>query len=304
MQNPIIVLSGPTASGKTAMSFELAKKYNGEIVAIDSMTVYRGMDIGTDKPTLDKTATNKGGIFYINGIAHHLIDIVEPNQEMNAAILKNYAKKAIAEIHKSGKVPILVGGSTLYIDAIVYDYKMPPVASNPELRQRLESQSVEELFLQLAKLDPDCEWTIDRHNKRRVIRALEVVMATGKPFASQKSQAKLPKNVLYLALSRNREELYQKINQRVDQMMEMGFLDEVKRLRQDYDNNTAMQAAGYKQLGDFLDGRSTLAEAVDKTKTIHRNFAKRQITWLKRNSDIIWVSTAAEADKAVKDFLT
>lgn len=306
MEKPIIVLTGPTASGKTALSFSLVKKFNGEIIAADSMTVYRGMDIGTDKPNLiqkSKVKSQKDGTFLINGITHYLIDVKDPDEEMNVAIFKELAKDAIQKIHAKGKIPFIVGGSTLYIDALVYDYKMPEVAPDVELRKKLEKKSTQALFRQLVKLDPDCEWTIDRHNKRRIIRALEVVLKTGKPFCSSKSKGVLMKNVLYLAVKRDRQWLYGRINQRVDEMMQAGFLDEVRGLYEKYDHNTAMQAAGYKQLAEFLDNKMDLIDAVDKTKQVHRNFAKRQMTWLKRNKDVNWIENESQAEKLIKSFL-
>lgn len=305
MELPIIVLSGQTASGKTAMSFELAKKFNGEIVAVDSMTVYKGMDIGTDKPTLNQKQITKSndGTFEINGITHYLLDIVEPSQEMNAAIIKEHIQKAVKQIHAKGKIPLLVGGSALYLDTYLYDYQIPEVRPDAALRKELEQKSCEELFAELVELDPDCEWTIDRNNKRRIIRALEVVKKTGKPFCDQKSKNSLPKNILYLAIQKDRETLYKKINNRVDEMLSEGFLEEVRELYKKYDHNTAMQAAGYKQLSDYMDGKLNLEQAVEKTKQVHRNFAKRQMTWFSKNKDIEWVENLAQAEAKIKDFL-
>lgn len=304
MKLPIIVLTGPTASGKTRMSFDLAKEFNGEVLAVDSMTVYKGMDIGTDKPTMVKDKESlSDGTFKIKGVVHYLINIVDPDQEMNIAILKKEAEEAVKKVWEKEKIPFLVGGSALYLDSIVYGYQMPEAKPNLKLREELEKQDVTELFQRLTELDPDCEWTIDRNNKRRVIRALEVVMGTGRPFCGQQKKTTLPDNVLYLALEVDRAKLYQKINTRVDQMMKEGFLDEVKELYAKYGNNKAMQAAGYKQLVDFLKGKTSLSEAVEKTKQIHRNFAKKQITWMKKNQDLIWIKNLAEAEHEIRDFL-
>lgn len=303
MKKPIIVLTGPTASGKTALSFDLAKKHGAEIICADSMTVYRGMDIGTDKPTLAKSVKKTGDEFEIDGVIHHLIDVKDPDEEMNVAIFKSMAEAVIRKIHQKNKIALIVGGSTLYIDALVYDFHMPEVKPDAKLRVELEKESCDALFRKLVKLDPDCEWTIDKNNKRRLIRALEVVIKTGQPFCASKSKAKLSKNVLYLAFKKNRDWLYNRINQRVDEMMQGGFLDEVNNLYQKYDHNTAMQAAGYKQLAEYLDGKLTLDEAVEKTKQVHRNFAKRQMTWLKRNKNIKWIENQEQAEKLVEIFL-
>lgn len=294
MKYPIIVLTGPTASGKTAMSLEIAEKYNAEIVCTDSMTVYRGMDIGTDKPTEAD----------MEGIPHHLLDIVNPDEEFNVAIFCERVKEIVADIHGRGKVPMLVGGSVMYIDAYIYDYQMPDVAPNQELRDKLDGKTNDELFKQLCECDPDCEWTVDRHNKRRIIRAIEVCTKTGKPFSKQKAKMPFPNNVLYLAVDRERETLYSQIDKRVDIMFHQGFVDEVRELHSLYDHNTAMQAAGYRQIIQFLDGEINLEEAIAKTKQVHRNYAKRQLTWLRKNNDVQWVKNTAEAEKMISNFLS
>ena len=327
MKNPIIVLTGPTASGKTSLSLDIAKKYNCEIICADSMTVYKGMDIGTDKPTLrsceastsnNQPTTNKNnqisnfklqtsnsdnGTVTISDIPHHLIDIVNPDEEFNVTDFVESATKTIEAIRSRGKIPLIVGGSVMYIDALVYAYQVPSTPPNLELREKLETESNEELFEQLCELDPDCEWTIDKHNKRRLIRALEVCMLTGEPFSEQKSKSELPENVLYLALDRDREELYARINSRVDEMYQQGFVEEVRDLLEKYDNNTSLQAAGYKQIVEYIDGKITLDEAIEKTKQVHRNYAKRQLTWLRKNPDVIWITGETDAEKAIGKFL-
>ena len=293
MEKPIIVITGPTASGKTALSLEIAAKYNGEIICADSMTVYRGMDIGTDKPTLVDT----------QNIPHHLVDIINPDEEFNVALFVKEVRKLVEDIHSRGKVPFIVGGSLMYIDAFVYNYDIPEVTPNTELREELEQKDNEELFAQLCELDPDCEWTVDRHNKRRIIRAIEICMTTGRPLAEQKSKRPLPTNVLYLAVDKDREVLYAQIDKRVDIMFEQGFVAEVRKLHEKYDHNTAMQAAGYKQIMQYLDEEIDLETAIAKTKQVHRNFAKRQLTWLRRNTDVNWVKNAHEAERLISDFL-
>jgi tRNA dimethylallyltransferase len=290
MKNPIIILTGPTASGKTAMSLELAKEFNSEIIAADSMTVYKGMNIGTDKPKEPS-------------ITHHLINIIDPDEPFNAAIFKDLVTEKVKEITAQGKIPFLVGGSTMFIDSFAYNYQMPEVEPDQDLRTELEKKSNEDLFEELVTMDPDAEWTIDKNNKRRLIRALEVTLKTGIPFTAQKSKKNLPGNLLYLAIEVDREELYKKINARVDQMMDEGFLDEVRQLYEKYDHNTAMQAAGYKQLTQYLDGEITLEEAVEKTKQAHRNYAKRQLTWLGANSDVVWIKDLAGAESKISQFL-
>lgn len=291
MEKPILVLTGPTASGKTSLSLDLAKVFGGEIVCADSMTVYKGMDIGTDKPS------------EFGGIPHHMLDILTPNEEFNVAIFKNLAGQKIKEIHKRGNIPFLVGGSTMYIDALVYNYNIPHAKPNNKLRKELEKKSNEELFSQLIKLDPDAEMLVDKNNKRRLVRALEVCIQTSEPFTKQKKKQDLPENVLYLAIQCDREKLYKKINSRVDEMMAEGFLDEVKKLHKKYNLNTAMQATGYKQLVEYLEGNLTLEEAIEKTKQSHRNYAKRQLTWLNKNKDVIWIKEKSKAENKINEFL-
>jgi len=294
MNKPIIILTGPTASGKTAISLEVAKIFtNMEIICADSMTVYKGMDIGTDKPTPDKTSV----------IPHHLLDIVNPDEEFNVAIFIKKVSALVKEIHRRGNIPMLVGGSVMYIDAFAYSYSMPDVKPNIELRNTLEQKNTDELFSQLCEFDPDCEWTVDRHNRRRLIREIEVFLATGQPISKQKKRSPLPNNILYLAVEREREVLYEQINTRVNIMFSEGFVEEVRELHRLYDHNTAMQAAGYKQICQYLDDDIDLETAIAKTKQVHRNYAKRQLTWLRRNTDICWVINTPDAVKSMFDFL-
>lgn len=308
MKNPIIILTGPTASGKTVISYDIAEKYNCEIICTDSMTVYREMNIGTDKPTLEKLpkesiSKNLDGSYTIHGINHHLVDIVNPDEEFNVSIFQDKVTHIIKEIQERDHIPLLVGGSVMYIDALVFNYELPPVEPDEKLRAELEKLDTPALFEKLCKLDPDAEWTIDRHNRRRIIRALEVWLKTERPFSEQKSKTPLPGNIIYLAVDRERDILYEKIDARVDHMFRSGFIEEVKKLKERYDNNTAMQAAGYKQIGEFLDGKTTMEDAATRTKQAHRNYAKRQLTWLRKNPDVIWISSAAEAEKQIDQFL-
>lgn len=293
MKNPIIILTGPTASGKTAMSLSLAKKFGGEIIAADSTTVYRGMDIGTDKLEGPQ----------MKGINHHLLDIIDPKEEFNAAIFQDLTRKVVSEIQCRGKLPFIVGGSTMFIDAFAYNYKMPEVEPNQKLRNEFEGKTKEKLFEELVALDRDAEFSVDRYNKRRLIRALEVAKTTGKPFIAQKSKSRLPENILYLAAEVDRSELYGKINQRVDEMLSKGFLQEVEKLHKEYGHTKALETAGYRQLISYLDGKLTLDEAIEKTKQAHRNYAKKQLTWLNRNKDVIWVKNITEAENKISEFL-
>ncbi|MDD3480752.1 MAG: tRNA (adenosine(37)-N6)-dimethylallyltransferase MiaA [Patescibacteria group bacterium] len=304
MEKPIIVITGPTASGKTAISLSVMQKFPAEAICADSMTIYRGMDIGTDKPTLDESCEKVGDHYEIKGVRHHLLDRFDPDQECNVSVFRDLVQYEVDEIHKRGNIPFLVGGSLFYIDAFAYDYSIPKVEPDLKLRKELEARETEDLWTELVALDPDAEWTVDRKNKRRLVRALEVCLKSGKPFSEQKSKKKLKDNILYLAVACDREELYHKINKRVDVMFREGFVDEVRELYEKYDGNTAMQAAGYREIIEYLEGRNSLKKAIENTKRVHRNFAKRQLTWLRRNSDVIWIKNAAEAEKKIKTFLT
>ncbi|MFA5584307.1 MAG: tRNA (adenosine(37)-N6)-dimethylallyltransferase MiaA, partial [Bacteriovoracaceae bacterium] len=235
MSKPIIVITGPTASGKTSLSFAVTKNFPSEIICADSMTVYQGMDIGTDKPGRNvknripdirtrekkefqvqnlntgikhKNKNSEQSLKIINGIPHHLLDIVTPNQEFNVTFFKKLANEKIKEIHKRGNIPFVVGGSTLYIDTLVYDFQIPQVEPDLNLRKKLEKKTNPELFRELVSLDPDVEWTIDRNNKRRLIRALEVCHISGQPFTRQKHKKELGSNILYLSVEKERKELY------------------------------------------------------------------------------------------------
>lgn len=292
MKKPIIVLTGPTASGKTTISLELAPIFNGAIIAADSTTVCQGMDIGTDKPDLTKTK-----------VEHHLIDILEPNEDFNVALFQEKAIKAVMEIQKEGKIPFLVGGATMYIDALVYGFEIPEVEPDEDLRTQLEKESEKTLYEKLIKLDPSAKEYIDPKNKRRLIRALEVIIKTGKTFSELRIKRELPKNVLYLAVKKNRQELYERINERVDKMFAEGFVEEVKKLYENYGEQKSFQTAGYRQIIEHLKGQFALEEAIEKTKQAHRNYAKRQMTWLNKNQDVIWVKNAAEAEEKIKNFL-
>lgn len=303
MENPIIVITGATASGKTAISLDVMPKFKAEAICADSMTIYKGMDIGTDKPTLDESCEKIGDHYQVRGIVHHLLNRFSPDEECNVSIFRDLVQYEADEIHSRGNIPFLVGGSLFYIDAFVYNYSLPSIGPDKDFRKKLEERTSEELWGELIELDPDAEWTVDKHNRRRVVRALEVCKKTGRPFTAQKSKKKLRDNTLYLVVDKDRKDLYHKINKRVDEMIDEGFVEEVRALYKKYDNNTAMQAAGYKQLVEYLEGKTTLKKAIEKTKKVHRNFAKRQLTWLKKNQDVILIKDAKEAEEKIKEFL-
>lgn len=296
---PLIVLLGPTASGKTELAIRLAKdpelvSGHGFIISADSRQIYRHMDIGTAKPTREQLQT----------VRHKMIDIVEPDEPFSLA---QYQEQVFAILERSAKtaIPFLVGGTGLYIDAITQNWEIPKVAPNAELRQELERLSVSKLANMLITLDPNSATSIDPDNKRRLIRAIEVVETTGVSFIAQKRKRPFPYRVLKLGMEIPREILNTRIVQRVDQMMRDGLLDEAERLSKRYDwNLPAMSGLGYRQLGAYLRGEVTLEQAVERIKIETRQYAKRQMTWFKRDQSIHWVQNARHAELLVRAFLT
>jgi tRNA dimethylallyltransferase len=286
MKKPIIIITGPTASGKTDLAIKIAKEFEGEIVNADSRTVYREMDVATAKPSEEEKAD----------IPHHLFDVVKPDDSFTVADYKKLAQEKIREIRNRGKSPILVGGTGLYIDSVVYDFNLTEGKPQPKLREELNELSTDMLLHRLEELDPDSIETIDSSNKRRLVRALEVSMSTGMPFSKQKERKPLPDDVIYLSVDVPREELYDKINRRIEHWLEMGLIEETKRLRQKYSADLpSMSAIGYKEVGDYLEGKISKEEAIEEMKKRTRNYAKRQLTWLRRNPDIEWVKDDKEA---------
>lgn len=284
----LIIIAGPTASGKTDLAINLAKKINGEIINADSRSIYRGMDIGTGKPTKNE----------MSEIPHHLFDIKNPDEGFSVAEFKKLANKKIADIQSKGKVPIIVGGTGLYIDALVYNFDLREEEKDNRLRKQLEKKSADKLFDELLKKDPETAKEIDPKNKRRLIRALEIYKLTGKSKSSQDKRNPLPDNVYYFAIDIDREKLYKKINERVAQMFGTGLLNETEKILKKYSTDIPiMQTMGYRESIQNINKEITLEEAISKTQQAHRNLAKRQMTWFKRNKDTIWV-------KGLKDLET
>lgn len=296
MKPKVIVIVGPTASGKTAVSIELAKKINGEIISADSMQIYKHMDIGTAKPTVDE----------MQGIKHYLLDVVEPNETFNVAKYKKMAEEAIEEILAKGKTPIIVGGTGLYINTLVNGIEFLEVEGDPEYREMLVKRGYEEgaevLHNELKKIDPESAEIIDANNIRRVARALEIYKTTGKTKTQLdlESRKEVKYDYLMFGLEWAREVLYSRINQRVDIMVESGLIEEVKWLTQNYKiSSTAMQGLDYKEVIEYLDGDITYEEMIDKLKIETRHFAKRQLTWFRRDNRIKWVTKENAVDEII-----
>lgn len=281
----IISVVGPTASGKTALSIEIAKKYNGEIISADSMQIYRGMDVATAKPTQDE----------MQGIVHHLIDNVNPEDEYSVAQYVKDARNAILDIDSRGKIPILVGGTGLYVNSLLDNVQFSESPVDEELRQKLNSQSTEELLPILYDVDSESyeKLSIEKNHKR-IVRALEIYYQTGKPKSVVDKEAKSvpsPYDAIKIGLNANdRQFLYDRINTRVDLMIDMGLLDEAKKFLSKNLSSTASKAIGYKEFIPYFNGESSLEECKNLLKMETRRYAKRQITWFKRDKEIHWFS--------------
>ena len=291
MKQPLIIIAGPTAVGKTALSVALAKRIGGEIVSADSMQVYRGMDIGTAKVTKEETC----------GVPHHLFDVLDPKDPFNVMTFRSMVKDAVRGIASRGNVPVLVGGTGFYIQSVLYDVQFEEDASSEELRKELEQEAAvlgaEKMHERLRALDPDAAEAIHPNNIKRVIRALEYCLSTGRKISvhnREQRERTSPYSFLFYVLTMDRAALYQRIDLRVDQMMEQGLLAEVKRLRDEgvTSDMVSMQGLGYRQIFDYLEGIATLDEAVERIKRETRHFAKRQLTWFRREPDARWINVS------------
>lgn len=288
MKKPLIVLTGPTAVGKTSLSISLAKAVNGEIISADSMQVYKGMDIGSAKIRKEE----------MQGVTHYLVDILEPEEEFHIVKFQELAKAAMEEIYAKGKIPILVGGTGFYIQAVTRDIDFTQAEQETSYREELEQlakeKGTEYLHEKLREVDPKSAENIHANNVKRVIRALEFYHQNGTPISEHNEEQKQqtsPYNLAYFVLTAPREILYERIDRRVDQMMEEGLLEEVKSLRERgcHRGMVSMQGLGYKEILAYLEGEYPLEEAVRILKRDTRHFAKRQLTWFRREKDVIWV---------------
>jgi len=296
--NKLVAILGPTASGKTNLAIKLAKKYNGEIVSADSRQIYKGMDIGTAKPTQKEQS----------GVPHFMLDIKQPNRPYTVAEYKKDAIKIIRKILKKDRLPILVGGTGLYIKAVVENLNIPKVEANPLLRKKIEQEikecGLEYVFKKLIKLDPEAAYIVDPKNPRRVVRALEITLLTKKPFSQQRKFGNPLFNVLEIGIAVPKNKLRQRINLRTEQMIKEGLIEEVKSLIKKYgDGQQAFDAIGYREIIKNLKGKITLQEALEKIKTNTWHYAKRQMTWFNKDKKIHWIKDCEEAEKLIKKFL-
>ena len=305
-KKPLIVLTGPTAAGKTKLSIRLAKKIGGEIISADSMQVYKGMDIGSAKIKTEE----------MEGICHHLVDVLEPYEEFHVVRFQKMAKEALEKIYAKGHIPIVVGGTGFYIQALLYDIDFTENKGDDSCRQELltfaREHGEEALHEKLRQVDPVSAREIHFRNVKRVVRALEFYRQSGIPISvhNERERAKTsPYAFCYFVLNDDREKLYERIDRRVDEMMEEGLEREVRSLKNRgfTKNIVSMQGLGYKEMLDYLDGECPLEEAVYRIKRDTRHFAKRQITWFKRERDVIWLDKGAhgyDEEKLLSTMLT
>lgn len=285
---PLVILTGPTAVGKTSLSIALAKQTGGEIISADSMQVYRHMDIGSAKIRPGET----------EGVPHHMIDIVDPVEPFHIMMFQRYAKQCMSEIRARGRLPILTGGTGFYIQSVLYDIDFAEESGDGSYREELERLCEERgtayLHTMLAQADPEAARQIHPNNRKRVIRALEYYRLTGQRISEHNESQRRKESryrFCYFVLSDDREKLYRQIDRRVDRMLAEGLVEEVDRLRRMGCERemTSMQGLGYKEIYDYLDGRLTLEQAVYLIKRDTRHFAKRQLTWFRRERDVIWI---------------
>lgn len=288
-KRPLIILTGPTAVGKTELSIRLAKAVNGEIISADSIQVYKYMDIGSAKVTKEE----------MDGVKHYLIDVLEPTDEFNIYVFKKLAMEAIEEIYSKGKIPIIAGGTGFYIQSVLYDIEFSEEEGDRSYRHELEEKAAREgvsvIHKMLEEIDPKAALEIHENNLKRVIRALEYYHETGRRISEhneEQRQKVSPYDYKYYVLNMAREKLYERINLRVDIMLENGLIDEVQKLKNmGYSKElVSMQGIGYKEIREYVDGNVTYDEAVETLKKNTRNFAKRQLTWFRREESVTWLN--------------
>ncbi|MBU0596694.1 tRNA (adenosine(37)-N6)-dimethylallyltransferase MiaA [Patescibacteria group bacterium] len=301
----IVVLLGPTACGKTNWSLRLSKKFNGEVISADSRQIYKQMDIGTAKEAGEWRRDGLKKTFYIQDVPHHLIDFLNPGKTFSVAEFRDRAIKHAKMIRKQDKLPIIAGGTGLYISSVIDNLYIPRVAPNKKLRNSLEEKSNEELMLLLKQMDKEAVKKIDAKNKRRIIRALEVCIFTGEPFSKQQQKGDPLFESLQIGIDVDRDVLYERIDKRVDEMIKLGLVEEVKNIvRQKYSwQLSSMNGIGYRQFRDFFDGKCTLDEAISILKRDSRRYARRQHTWFKRDNRIEWIKDYETAEERVFQFL-
>jgi len=301
----IVCIVGPTASGKTALSLRLAKKFDGEVINADSRQVYKVFDIGTGKPPGKRGVKNGRRAYLVDGVPHYLMDFLPPEKAFTVPEWRDATMKAVRGITRREHLPLVVGGTGLYIQALIDNFQFPQIAPNPTFRAALETKPLAELVKLLINLDPDAEQDVDLKNPRRVIRALEVVTFTGKPFTKQKITGKPLVDALQIAIDWPRDELYRRNDAAVETMIEDGWVDEIKRALKKKVPETApaMTSIGYRELLRAIKGEMSMRGAADATKQAVRRYAKRQMTWFRKDQRIKWVKDEDEAMRLVEKWI-
>ncbi len=293
IQKPILVILGPTASGKSSLAVKIAKKFNGEVISADSRQVYKGMNLGTGKITKKE----------MEGIPHHLLDVASPKRKFTVVQYRKLALKALEKIFKKGKLPIICGGTGFYIQALIDGITIPPVPPDWKLRRKLEKKSVEELYELLKKLDKKRAETIEKKNKRRLIRAIEIVQKLGKVPPLKKDP--LPYPVLMLGIKKEKKELKKLIRKRLLKRIRQGMIAEVKKLKKSGISWKRLEEFGleYRWVARYLQNKISKEEMIEKLQKEIENYAKRQMVWFKKDKRIIWIKNQREAEKLVRNFL-
>ncbi len=301
MKPIVYVIGGPTASGKSKLAVELAKKVNGEIISADSMQIYKEMNIGTAKVNKEE----------MQGVQHYLVDFVSPDERYSVSNFKKDAEKAIEEILEKGKTPIVVGGTGLYIDSLIYGIEFQDEEVDLEYREKLnkvaDEKGLENLYKKAQEIDPEAMKKISINDRKRIIRVLEIYHKTGKTKTEQELQSR-KNEVKYeykvFAITMDREKLYERIEKRVDFMIAQGLIEEVKQILEKYHTfPTAMQGLGYKEVVEYLEGSCTKEEMIEKIKKETRHYAKRQLTWFRKNKETIWLDGEKSTDENVSIIL-
>ena len=301
MKPIVYVIGGPTASGKSKLAVELAKKVNGKIISADSMQIYKEMNIGTAKVNKEE----------MQGVQHYLVDFVSPDERYSVSNFKKDAEKAIEEILEKGKTPIVVGGTGLYIDSLIYGIEFQNEEVDLEYREKLnkiaDEKGLESLYKKAQEIDPEAMKKISINDRKRIIRVLEIYHKTGKTKTEQELQSR-KNEVKYeykvFAITMDREKLYERIEKRIDFMIEQGLIEEVKQILEKYHTfPTAMQGLGYKEVVEYLEGSCTKEEMIEKIKKETRHYAKRQLTWFRKNKETIWLDGEKSTDENVSIIL-
>lgn len=305
----VIAIVGPTAAGKTSWALQLAKKINGAIISADSRQVYKKMDIGTAKTRGEwQWRANWRGLrrsYFVEDIPHHLVDFLDPGKRFTVAEFRDRAIKYVKLSYKNNRIPIVAGGTGLYISSLIDNFRIPRIPPNKKLRDSLEEKTNEELMGLLGNLDPVTAGTIDQKNTRRIVRALEVCILTGEPFSAQREKGEPMFNVLQIGVEVPRDVLHERIHTRVDKMIERGLVQEIEGLlKQRYSwDLPSMSGIGYKQFKKYFEDNATLEEAAQSLKRDTRRYARRQLTWFRKDNRIQWFTGYEDAEKAALDFL-